>query len=197
MTISERPTGVRLERELRNMDPSPVGPRVQNPLVVPREILSQPEDIYDPTCPAPWIMQDAIPVNACCAVKKVYTPRSQAQTLYNTVANDHPQFAITTIDNALYGMDLSRFMTVGGVPKKVTAHFKPFPRSDFRPYEYREYADCLLPVPTMKRWGEYPILKAECDDTGCRPRSDPKAAFCGPLKYAGNRLPAGTWEGGW
>lgn len=132
-------------------------PRTPNPLVVPNVLIEQPQDTYDPSCAAPYRMQDALPDGKCCQKQYVFSPRSMAQTLYNKEPNFHPQRSLTTIDNSLYAMDLSRWQTIAGTPIKITSHFKAFPRSDYRPYEYRSYADCVLPVPTLKAWCSYPV----------------------------------------
>ena len=121
-----RPTNVRACGDNGDLGNQNYSPRTLNPLVVPHTLVEQPQDIYDPSCIAPYRLQDAIPDGFCCQKKSVMSPRSMAQTLYNTSPNFHPQIYTTSIDNSLYGMDLSRWQTIAGTPIKVTQHFKAF-----------------------------------------------------------------------
>ena len=134
-------------------------PRVWNTTKVPNTLIYPPEDKYNPSCKSPWIMQDTLQYPNCFITEHTFSPRSQGNILYNKEPNSYPPIKIQKINNAMYDQDLSRYQNIGGIDKKITAHFKLYPRTDFRPYEFREQADCFLPVPTMKRWTNYPVLE--------------------------------------
>ena len=134
-------------------------PRTWDPLKVPTDGLIYPKEAkYDPNCPVPWVMQDTVNEPGYYESKQVFSPRSMAPTLYNERPNSHPPMYQTKINNALYGADFSRYEYIQGMPRKITDHFKLYPRSDYRPYEYRQMMNCILPVMTQKNWTHYPII---------------------------------------
>lgn len=126
---------------------------VYSPDVYYPDYPTQPE--HDPTCLVNLQYKTLPGYHGSAWPRKTDVMMASQKKLYTGTPNYYPNQKIAKPCDTMYGKDLS---LRGPYNRRETYHFKAYPLTDRYVREFREYADEILPYPTIQRWIHYPVV---------------------------------------